>query len=463
MKKKIFIVTAFLMFAPFIKAQTSGDPELEKLKNLYQSLEYNTLAFDDLKQKWMIDDPTFIREIFNRFVVRNALRLNGRTLKPDVIKEKVKLVQEGDVNIEVRKRYYDDELELFAFYPSSEIGKENPQPLFDPIYDGFLLKEVIGDKSYDKIKEITYFYKETTKEQSYTKLGYNFDVNLNALRPEVMFWNITSEGSNKYLLSLWGQWGSEKAFWPGWYANEYFVGTRLTYFKSLSNDPENFSYRLSIGTGVPSNRPYKGQPTVTQLWVAGQAVYAKLEGYPFAFIGSDFMRDVSFSLEAKVTITDNKKSDFGKYTTPVNFYANKYFINWELRKRNIMNVFDFGELEVGLNLSSSDINKLRIDPASSNVVDLERGMKSVMQKFNHIISAEVGIRKSTGLIQHSINLVSGYATDGYGFLGLKGMGMVSGNFGLDVGLYHSFSLDKKKFPYRYDTYIVFSPILRINY
>ncbi len=86
-----------------------------------------------------------------------------------------------------------------------------------------------------------------------------------------------------------------------------------------------------------------------------------------------------------------------------------------------------------------------------------------MQKFNHIISAEVGVRKSTGMIQHSINLVSGYATDGYGFIGLKGMGMVSGNFGLDVGIYSSFSLDKKKFPYRYDTYIVFSPILRINY
>jgi hypothetical protein len=463
MRKAIKFLLALLVFVPALKAQNTTGNELADLKTLYQSLEYNTMAFDDLKQKWMIDDPTFIREIFNRFVVRNALRLNGRTLKPDVIKEKVKLVQEGDVTIEVRKRYYDDELELFAFYPSGEIGKENPQPLFDPIYDGFLLKEVIGDKSYDKIKEITYFYKETTKEQSYTKLGYNFDVNLNALRPEVMFWNTTSEGSNKYLLSVWGQWGSDKAFWPGWYSNEYFVGTRLTYFKSLSNDPEKFTYRLSVGAGVPSNRPYKGEADVKQLWVAGQAVYAKIEGYPFAFIDSDFMRDVSFSLEAKVTINDNQKADFGKYTTPVDFYANKFFFNWELRKRNIMNVFDFGDLEVGLNLSSSDINKLRLDPASSSVIDLEKGKKNFMQKFNHIISAEVGVRKSTGMIQHSINLVSGYATDGYGFIGLKGMGMVSGNFGLDVGIYSSFSLDKKKFPYRYDTYIVFSPILRINY
>ncbi len=463
MKKTLFIVAAFLVFVPFLKAQTAGDPEVEKLKGLYQSLEYNTLAFDDLKQKWMIDDPTFIREIFNRFVVRNALRLNGRTVKPDIIKERVKQVQEGDVTIEVRKRYYDDELEFFAFYPSGEIGKENPQPLFDIVHDGFLLKEIVGDKSYDKIKELTYFYKETTKQQAYTKMGYNFDVNLNLLRPEVMYWGTTSEGNNKYLLSIFGQWGSDKAFWPGWYLNEYFIGSRLTYFKSLSNDPEKFTYRLSIGAGVPSNRPYKDDQKVSRLWVAGQSVYAKLEGYPFTFIDSDFMKDVLFSVEGKVAVNDYKKADFGKFSTIQNFYSNKFILNWELRKRNLMNVFDFGDLEVGLILSSSDINKLRLDPAQPEIIDLEKGRKNFMQKFNHIISAEVGVRKSAGLIQHSINLVSGYATDGYGFVGLKAMGMVSGNFGLDVSIFSSFSVNKTKFPYRYDTYIVFSPILRINY
>lgn len=463
MRKTLFLFIAFLALVPSLKAQTAGTPEVENLKTLYKSLEYNTLAFDDLKQKWMIDDPTFIREIYNRFVVRNALRLNGRIPKVDIIKEKSKLVQEGDVTIEVRKRYYDDELEFFAFYPSVEIGKENPQALFDPVHDGFLLKEIVGDKSYDKIKELTYFFKETTKEQVYTKLGYNFDVNINLLRPEVMYWGVTSEGNNKYLLSLFGQWGSDKALWPGWYMNEYFIGSRLTYFKSLSNDPEKFTYRLSVGAGIPSNRPYKDDMKVQRLWVSGQSVYAKLEGYPFTFIDSDFFKDVLFSVEGKVTVVDNKKADYGKFTAVQDFYSNRTFVNWELRKRNLMNVFDFGDLEVGLILSSSDINKYRLDPAKAEITDLEKGRKSFMQKFNHIVSAEVGVRKSAGLIQHSINLAAGYATDGYGFVGLKAFAMLSGNFGFDASVFSSFSVNKTKFPYRYDTYIVFSPILRINY
>ncbi|KAB2909250.1 MAG: hypothetical protein LC102_00660 [Ignavibacteriales bacterium] len=463
MKKLLFTLIILLFSFPVLRAQEPGNDEATELKTLYKSLEYNTLAFDDLKQKWMVDDPTFIREIFNRFVVRNALRLNGRTPKVDVVKEKTKLVQDGEVTIEVRKRYYDDEMEFFAFYPSDEIGKDNPKPLFDPIYDGFLLKDIIGEKTYDKIREITYFYKETTKEQTYTKQGYNFEVNLNALRPEVSLWNVTTEGSNKYLVSLFGQWGSDKALWPGWYSNEYFLGARLTYFKSISNDPDKFTYRLSVGAGVPSNRPYKDDMKVDRLWVSTQAVYGKLEGYPFAFIDSDFMKDILFSLEAKITITPYKTKDFGKFNQVTDFFSNKTIVNWELRKRNITDVFNLGQLEVGLIWSSSDIFKLRLDPTKSEIIDREAGRKTYMQKFNHIISLEVGLRKNAGLVQHAFDLAFGYGTDGYGYYGLKGFAMITGNFGLDVGVYNSFGLDKKKYPYRYDTYIVFSPILRINY
>jgi hypothetical protein len=463
MKKIVNIFIVFLLFVPFVKAQANLDPEVEGLKTLYQSLEYNTLAFNDLKQKWMIDDPTFIRELFNRFIVRNALREEGKTVKPDKIKERLSLVQGGDVTILLKKRYYDDQIEYFGFYRSQDIGNDTALALFDPIYDGYLLRDIIGIQAYAKIKELSYFYKETTKEPHYTKLGYNFDVNLNLLKPEIMFWNTTSDATNKYLLSAFGVWGNDKSFWPGWYSSEFYAGARLTYFKSLDNDPEKYSYRLSLGGGIPSNRPYKNDTKVNKLWVAGQSLYGKLEGYPFMFIGSKFMEDVYFSCEAKVTLNDNKPADFGKYTSNVDFYANKFFLNWEMKKRNIMNVFDFGDLEVGLSLSSSDINKLRLDPTKSEIIDLEKGRKEFMRKFNHILALDVGVRKSGGLLQHSINLISAYTTDGYGFVGMKAMAMVSGNFGFDVGIYSSFNVNKTSYPYRYDVYVVFSPILRINY
>ena len=37
--------------------------EYDNLQSIYQSLEYNTIAFNDLKQKWIIADPILIREI----------------------------------------------------------------------------------------------------------------------------------------------------------------------------------------------------------------------------------------------------------------------------------------------------------------------------------------------------------------------------------------------------------------
>ncbi|HRI48355.1 MAG TPA: hypothetical protein PK559_14715, partial [Ignavibacteriaceae bacterium] len=39
-----------------------------RLEMIYRNLEYNTTAFNDLKKIWVVTDPVFIREIFNRFV-----------------------------------------------------------------------------------------------------------------------------------------------------------------------------------------------------------------------------------------------------------------------------------------------------------------------------------------------------------------------------------------------------------
>lgn len=459
MKNKIFIIVIAL-FAFRLSAQT-GD--LGELKQIYEGVEYNTLAFNDLKQQWILDDPTLIRELYNRFIVRNSFRLNGRPVKLDVVKEKTALIQEGDVVIQLRKRYYDDEIEYFAFMPQEEFGKDNPQLLFDPVVDGFFLKEIVGQKYYEKIQELSYFSKDITKSTFGTKYGYYFDLNLNLLNSEVMFWNTTSNNRNKYLLSLFSQWGNDYVNLPGWYSREMIVGSRLTYFKSLTNNPDDFTYKISVGAGTPAFGLYKDDTKVKPLWVAGQSVYGKIEGYMLGFIESDFFKNILVSLDAKVTIVDNKFADFGKYTTNVDFFSNKNTFTFMLKKKDIVNVFDFGMLDIGLAIGSHDIHKLQLDQATRTVIDLEKGKKDFIQKFNNFVTLEVGLRNSGGLIQHNINLLAGYSSDGYGFMGLKAMAMLSGTFGLDVRVYSAMSVNKTKYPYKYDSYIVFSPIIRINY
>ncbi|MDP3830781.1 MAG: hypothetical protein Q8Q47_05900, partial [Ignavibacteriaceae bacterium] len=69
-----------------------------------------------------------------------------------------------------------------------------------------------------------------------------------------------------------------------------------------------------------------------------------------------------------------------------------------------------------------------------------------------------------GLIQHSINFVFGHSVEGFGYYGLKTKVMLSDTFGFDVRFYSAYNSDLSKFPvWREESYIVFSPVLRINY
>ncbi|MBD3410145.1 MAG: hypothetical protein GF419_08070, partial [Ignavibacteriales bacterium] len=100
------LILLFFLATPSLFAQDELIAELEKI---YQSLEYNTIAYDDLKNRWLLSDPKLIREIYNRFVVKGALRREGEKVSIDEIKERTQDIYRGEIVIELRKRYYDDE------------------------------------------------------------------------------------------------------------------------------------------------------------------------------------------------------------------------------------------------------------------------------------------------------------------------------------------------------------------
>ena len=103
-------------------------------------------------------------------------------------------------------------LNFLPLFPEKELQSENPNYLFDPIKDGFLLRDVVGEKVYDKIKSQGYFYSSLTKTNYDTKNGYFYDIYLNALEPHLMYWNTTSAARNKYLVYAFGKWGSDEVY-----------------------------------------------------------------------------------------------------------------------------------------------------------------------------------------------------------------------------------------------------------
>ena len=140
---RIIFLSIIFSFTSSYFGQEIDSSKVQHLKNVYSNLEYNTIAFDDLKGKWQITDPLLIREIFNRFIVNDAVRLNSKELLNDSLRILSRKVQTGDIIIDLRKRYYDDEIEYFAFLPVEELDKENPKYFIDPINDGFYLKKIL--------------------------------------------------------------------------------------------------------------------------------------------------------------------------------------------------------------------------------------------------------------------------------------------------------------------------------
>jgi len=461
--KKLTLLLLVFAFAYTGYSQVPDSNEVSHLKQIYNSLEYNTIAFNDLKEQWIINDPVFVREIFNRFVVRNAFRINDKKVTKEYLATAAEEIQNGNILIEVRKRYYDDELEFFAFIPEGEIQQQNPKYTFDPVIDGFYLREILNDKIYDKIRSRDYYFDNLTKTDYDVKSGYYFDLKLDLLDPEIMYWNTTSNARNKYLLSFFGKWGDERIMQPGWYANEYIYGSKVTYFSNISNNQQNYTYSVSLGTNSPASRPYLGTAPLKPLMVSGQAIYVKIAGDLLKYI-DDSLTDFDLSIETKYTFVDNTKTkDYGKLATKFDFYSNKTYFILELKKRNLFNMFDFGEFEAGGGVATADIHHLQYDPTAVKITDLQ-GTKSLFDKFSHFLFVDLGVSRTGGLIQHNLNTLIGYNLQGgFGYFGANLKVMLSDTFGMDIRYMNTFGLDKKKEPWRYDSFLVFSPVLRINY
>jgi len=428
---------------------------LKDLKGIYSNLEYNTIAFNDLKNKWVVSDPDLVRELFNRFVVNKAIRVNGKNVNMQFILDRTKEIFDGSVIVNLRKRYYDNQIEYFAFVSLNKKDSLYNKPLFDIVDDGFYLRSIIGERLYEKLQKQTYFFSNVTKDEFNSKTGYYFDINLNLLNPEIMFWSTTSNAKNKYLVSVFGQWGSDAIYYPGWTFKQYFGGLQLTYYKELQPYSREYSYKLGLGTGINTSVPYTSSLPKKPFFKSGDNVFIKLSAASFSFV-SDKLKNVYFDFEGMYSMNEYQKHDFG-INKKTGFYSVRNFVSIKIKAINLFNLADLGMFETYFGFSFNDISKYQINPTQYKIINLEK----FTDKF---VNFGMGESKTGGLIQHKLQIITGYnPTGAYGYYGLKFSITISGIIGLDVRYYNSFGFDEIKYPWRKDSYLVFSPIIRINY
>lgn len=462
MKNTIYFLL-LLATVSFSQGTLSSDSKVSRIQKIYRNLEYNTTSFNDLKQTWIVTDPVFVREIFNKFVVHNALRVNGRKPTAAEIEENAEYIYNGDVFIDLRRRFYDDEIEMIRFFRERKHYIDSSEYFFDPILDFVSIKDILGEKLYNDLKSQSYALNDITKTFFDSKPAYNFNIWLHLLEPEVMFWNATTNNRNKYLVSLFGQWGNERIGLPGWYHPDYVMGFKVAYEDSLVNNKEVISYTGMVGVGIPAQQPDLGIDTGfggRKLIHTATPFFLKFVGKPFGPVWSG-IADWELQSTFLFSIGVNKAADFN-YTDTTKFYSTRNYIDIFFKKNDITRLSDFGTLSAGFGFSAFDTKLYEFIPNATNLAVLQGPDKN---GFKFALNTEATLANEGSVLSHNFTLQLNYNfSEKLVLFGVKFSALISNTVGFDLRIVSPILAGAKTLPaYRSDTYLVFSPIIRINY
>lgn len=467
MKRLIVIIIALLfLIAPGLK-YAQVDREISDLESVYENLEYRTIAFDDLKRRWLIKDPIFVREIFNRLVVQNAVydEITGEKLRLAEMKKKAQPIYDDRVYVELMQRWYDDEIASLKFMTEEQLVLkiENRRYLFKPMEDCVYIREVLGDRLYNMLKDKVYGMNDVTKDPFEANIGYYFDLNFNMLEPEAVFWNSTSspaEGAdkNKYLVSAFGKWGNDYICIPGWYYNDFVFGLRLAYTDEVKRDRAEYShlYSIKIGSGTAAKQPFKDNYVKErELFNSGTNMYFHFAGNPLFWLK---VHDFQMGVEGLVNLEEKSFLDY-QLDYNASFFSMRNYLVFSIKQKHIVNLFDFGDLELGAGYAMHDMHHFMLNQQLRQVVSLSEPKQFLLPY------GEIGVQREGGLMQHNITVQFSYnSQDQYGWVGAKALVMLSQSIGLDFRYFFAIGNAQNLPHWQTDAYyLVFSPIIRIVY
>ncbi|KAB2909248.1 MAG: hypothetical protein LC102_00670 [Ignavibacteriales bacterium] len=466
-KIKIFLFALLIVPASFnLYAQNSVTDEhkLEVLDQIYRNLEYNTSAFNDLREKWIVIDPVLVRAVFNKFLVNNALRLDGKKPKLDFVKQKVEDIYNGEVFIDLRKRFYDDEINNFRFYSEDRLQK-SPDSLdyfFDPVEDYVRIQDVVGKENYELLKAQRYAFNDVTKSYYDEKLLYKFDINFSLLSPYLTFYNFTTNDKNKYLISAFGEWGNDKITIPGWYSPVMNAGLRVTYIDRILNNRPNDIFSFDVGMGVPLSLPFanKEVPHGRRYFMTGQNLYFNVKGNFLKYIG-DYWRNYDIQLQGSVTMNTFEPGEIKFVNEVADIYSIRNTVDLTFERKNFVPLGPFGNLGASLGVGIYDVTQYHLDPSASILT--EYPAINSLTKF--YVQAQGIFSKDYALFAYQFAPTVYFNVSEMNlYYGLNLSFMVRNSIGFEFKFYSGSALGSDPIPgYRESIYVAFSPIFRINY
>lgn len=474
MVSKIKFLLSFLFLSLFVFTTSAqdinsrtigtGDTKMDRLIKIYRNLELNSAAFDDLREKWIVTDPVLVRAVFNKFLVGNALRIDGTKPSLDFVKQKVQDIYRGEVFIDLRKRYYDDEIDMFRFYSESKVLKnaDSVDFFFDPVEDYVRIQDIAGPDNYSLLKSQRYAFNDVSKTYYDEKLSYKFDIYFSLLNPHLTFYNFTTNDKNKYLISAFGKWGYDKIKIPGWFSPTYNVGLRVTYIDRILNNRPNDIFTFDIGMGVAVSQPFvdKLVPHGKRHFMTGQNLYFNAKGNFLKYAG-DYWRDFDLNLEASLTLNTWEPGQIKHVSEVSNISSIRNYFNLGLERKNFLDLNGFGYLGANLGFGLYEVKNYNLDPSQPNLTEIPSANSS--SKF--YVQASGIFSKDDPLFTYAFEPVVYYnIAESNLYYGVNLSFLISNSFGFSFKYYSGVVIGSDPLPtYRDEAYVVFSPMIRINY
>ncbi len=396
-------------------------------------------------EEWTVTDVRVVREIL--YQVQNS----DRTLD----QRHQRLPREADrVEVICRKRLHDDEIQTLFLTYMAESGRDTVV-----LDDYVFIRGILGQELYRTVQG----YRGSGRDDFEADLARVTDIYLNPLEPSVQLWSTQPRGARAYSgVSMFGRLGNETLDLPFWFRGTMVGGLTLTYIDrpSAVRDPDYYLFRINVGIEEPINfsvlQPTPPSPNSMfksrKLEGSGTAVFLSGSYTPWTrvpFLGIDTAGFVRLHLELSVAVED--RESFSP-NLPETFYSirNAVILGAEVKRLGVFNL--------GAGLAWHDLHHFsRVELPDNGASQIEPTVNNVLASF------ECGIGEHGGLLQYDIRTAVHYSlTDGYGFFVVKPVLMLSNNFGVSVSYFKAFRSDNLP-PWHYDNYIVFAPIIRINY
>jgi len=193
---------------------------------------------------------------------------------------------------------------------------------------------------------------------------------------------------------------------------------------------------------------------------SGTGFYLKGGGKFFKGKDTD-LSNVDISLTTYFTIGTDKGADF-KVPLGTKFFTTRNYVDLFIKQDDIARLSDWGAVFAGIGVSATDVKYLQITSMTEAPTIADSKFDN---GFRYSVNSELGLANIGGLLSHSVGVILNYnISEETGYLGLKANLMVSNVFGFDFKIMTPIRMSSASQPaYRPDTYLVFSPIIRINY